>query len=123
MAFRILVAEDEQITLNNIVETLAEAGYQATAAADGAAALRQIEHSSFDLVIRRALGRYKPLLELSNYHMENYKSGDTPAKTVGRLFVRVNGNLLMGAAVGDGPVDTLSGALRDALLPLYPFLK
>ena len=28
----------------------------------------------------------------------------------------------MGAAVGDGPVDTLSGALRDALLPLHPFL-
>jgi 2-isopropylmalate synthase len=79
--------------------------------------------ASFDLVIRKALGLYKPLLELSNYHMENYKSGDTPAKTVGRLFVRVNGNLLMGAAVGDGPVDTLSGALRDALLPLHPFLK
>jgi 2-isopropylmalate synthase len=79
--------------------------------------------ASFDLVIRKALKLYKPLLELSNYHMENYKSGDTPAKTVGRLFVRVNGNLLMGAAVGDGPVDTLSGALRDALLPLHPFLK
>jgi 2-isopropylmalate synthase len=79
--------------------------------------------ASFDLVMRRALGRYKPLLELSNYHLENYKSGGTPPKTVGRLFVRVNGNLLMGAAVGDGPVDTLSGALRDALSPLYPFLK
>jgi 2-isopropylmalate synthase len=60
---------------------------------------------------------------LSNYHLENYKAGDTPAKTVGRLFVRVNGDLLMGAAVGDGPVDTLNGALRDALLPLHPFLR
>jgi len=37
--------------------------------------------------------------------------------------VRVNGNSLMGAAVGAGPVDTLNGALRDALLPLHPFLK
>ncbi len=79
--------------------------------------------ASFDLVIRRALGLYRPLLELSNYHMENYKAGETPAKTVGRLFVRVNGNLLMGAAVGDGPVDTLNGALRDALVPLHPFLR
>ncbi len=79
--------------------------------------------ASFDLVIRRALGQYKSLLELSNYHLENYKSVGTPAKTVGRLFVRANGNLLMGAAVGDGPVDTLNGALRDALLPLHPFLK
>jgi 2-isopropylmalate synthase len=79
--------------------------------------------ASFDLLIRRALGQYTPLLELSNYHLENYKSADTPAKTVGRLFVRVNGNLLMGASVGDGPVDTLNGALRDALLPLHPFLQ
>jgi 2-isopropylmalate synthase len=79
--------------------------------------------ASFDLLIRRALGQYTPLLELSNYHLENYKSGDTPAKTVGRLFVRVNGDVLMGAAVGDGPVDTLNGAIRDALLPLHPFLQ
>jgi 2-isopropylmalate synthase len=78
---------------------------------------------SFDLLIRRALGQYKPLLELSNYHLENYKAGVTPTKTVGRLFVRVNGDTLMGAAVGDGPVDTLNGALRDALMPLHPFLK
>jgi 2-isopropylmalate synthase len=78
--------------------------------------------ASFDLVIRRALGLYTPLLELSNYHLENYKSAETPAKTVGRLFVRANGHLLMGAAVGEGPVDTLNGALRDALLPLHPFL-
>jgi len=94
------------------LKNLEERGYEYEAA-----------EASFDLIIRKALALYKPLLELSNYHMENYKSGDTPAKTVGRLFVRVNGNLLMGAAVGDGPVDTLNGALRDALLPLHPFLK
>ncbi|MGA2973951.1 MAG: citramalate synthase [Spirochaetia bacterium] len=94
------------------LKDLEEKGYEYEAA-----------EASFDLVIRRALGLYTPLLELSNYHLENYKSGDTPAKTVGRLFVRVNGNLLMGAAVGDGPVDTLNGALRDALLPLHPFLN
>jgi 2-isopropylmalate synthase len=94
------------------LKELEEKGYEYEAA-----------EASFDLLIRRALKLYKPMLELSNYHMENYKSGTTPAKTVGRLFVRVNGDLLMGAAVGDGPVDTLNGALRDALLPLHPFLK
>jgi 2-isopropylmalate synthase len=78
---------------------------------------------SFDLLMRKALGRYTPLLELSNYHVENYQSTGTPSKTVGRIFIRVAGNLLMGAAVGDGPVDTLNGALRDALLPLYPSLE
>jgi 2-isopropylmalate synthase len=29
----------------------------------------------------------------------------------------------MGAAVGIGPVETLDGALRDALLPFHSFLK
>jgi 2-isopropylmalate synthase len=94
------------------LKTLEEAGYEYEAA-----------EASFDLVIRRALDLYKPLLELSNYHMENYKSAGTRAKTVGRIFIRVNGNVLMGAAVGDGPVDTLNGALRDAMLPLHPFLE
>ena len=94
------------------LKTLEAQGYEYEAA-----------EGSFDLVMRRALGLYKPILELSNYHLEDFKSGETPTKTVGRIFVRVNGNVLMGAAVGDGPVDTLSNALRDSLLPLYPFLK
>ncbi|HET6485907.1 MAG TPA: alpha-isopropylmalate synthase regulatory domain-containing protein, partial [Spirochaetia bacterium] len=94
------------------LKDLEEKGYEYEAA-----------EASFDLVMRRALGLYRPLLELSNYHLENYKAGETPAKTVGRIFVRVNADLLMGAAVGDGPLDTLHGALRDALLPLYPFLE
>jgi 2-isopropylmalate synthase len=79
--------------------------------------------ASFDLVIRKALGRHRPMLELGNYHLEAYQAGATPSKTVGRIFVRVDGNLLMGAAVGVGPVDTLNMALRDALMPIYPFLK
>jgi len=79
--------------------------------------------ASFALVIRKSLGLHRPLLELSNYHLEAYQTGATPSKTVGRLFVRVDGTLLMGAAVGVGPVDTLNMALRDALLPIYPFLK
>ena len=29
----------------------------------------------------------------------------------------------MGASVGIGPVETLDAALRDALLPIHPFLK
>ncbi|MGO9410948.1 MAG: alpha-isopropylmalate synthase regulatory domain-containing protein, partial [Spirochaetia bacterium] len=94
------------------LKKLEEKGYEYEAA-----------EASFDLVIRKVLKTYTPLLELSNYHLENYKAAGTPPKSVGRIFVRVNGNLLMGAGVGDGPVDTLSAALRDALVPLHPFLK
>jgi 2-isopropylmalate synthase len=98
-------------TLLEQLKTLEAEGYEYEAA-----------EASFDLLIRKALGRYTPLLELSNYHVENYQSANTPSKSVGRVFIRVSDNLLMGAAVGDGPVDTLNGALRDALLPLFPDL-
>ncbi len=79
--------------------------------------------ASFDLMMRKALEIYTPLLELQNYHLESYKTGDIPAKTVGRIFIRVNGKEVMGAAVGVGPVETLDKAIRDALEPFHPFLR
>ncbi|TVR70160.1 MAG: citramalate synthase [Spirochaetaceae bacterium] len=79
--------------------------------------------ASFDILIRRALGTYQPLVTLRNYHLESYKTSEMPSKTVGRLFLDVGGRELMGAAVCVGPVDTLDHALRDALEPLYPWLK
>lgn len=79
--------------------------------------------ASFDLIVRRVLNIYKPLVTLRNYHLESYKTAEAPSKTVGRLFVRVDDRDLMGAAVCVGPVDTLDHALRDALVPIHPFLK
>jgi len=80
--------------------------------------------ASFDLIIRRHLGRYVPLPELQNYHLESFKSGDSHAKTVGRIFLKTaEGKSLMGAAAGFGPVETLDRCLRDALLPGHPFLR
>jgi 2-isopropylmalate synthase len=78
--------------------------------------------ASFDLLVRRALGTYRPILELRNYHLESYKAHATPSKTVGRIFMSSDGKELMGAAVGVGPVETLDAALRDALLPHHPFI-
>jgi 2-isopropylmalate synthase len=79
--------------------------------------------ASFDLVIRKTLGLYKPLFQLHNYYLESYKFGEAGSKTVGRIFLKENGTELMGAAVRGGPVDTLDAALRDALVPLYPFIE
>lgn len=79
--------------------------------------------ASFDILIRKVLGAFTPLAELSNYHLESYKTGGVPAKTVGRMFLRVQGKEVMGAAVGIGPFETLDGSLRSALEPFFPFLK
>ena len=78
--------------------------------------------ASFDLIIRKCLGMYKPLFELANYHLESYKTGEIASKTVGRLFLNLEGKQIMGAGVGIGPVETLDRALRDALTPFVDFL-
>ncbi|MBI5741027.1 MAG: sigma-54-dependent Fis family transcriptional regulator [Nitrospirae bacterium] len=51
MSFKILVAEDEEITLNNIVDTLREEGYDAVAAKDGWEALEKAGGGYFDVLI------------------------------------------------------------------------
>lgn len=79
--------------------------------------------ASFDLLVRKALDRYTPLMELKNYHLETYKTLETPSKTVGRIFMNSEGKEIMGAAVGVGPVETLDSALREALEPHHPFLQ
>ncbi len=51
MQMKILVAEDEQITLTNIVETLRDDGYDAVGVRDGDAALEAFERDHFDILI------------------------------------------------------------------------
>ncbi len=51
MAFKILVAEDEEITLKHLINTLAKAGYSATGTKNGLEALEKIENDHFDLLI------------------------------------------------------------------------
>jgi 2-isopropylmalate synthase len=99
----------EQLTVR--LKSLEEEGYEYEAA-----------EASFDLIIRKTLERYRPLLELRNYHLEDFKTTDSPAKTVGRIFLSASGKELMGAAAGNGPVETLDYCLRDALEARHPFL-
>ncbi|MBI4824451.1 MAG: sigma-54-dependent Fis family transcriptional regulator [Nitrospirae bacterium] len=51
MALRIMVAEDEEITLNNILDTLKEEGYFAEGTKDGIDALEKLQKSPYDIVI------------------------------------------------------------------------
>jgi 2-isopropylmalate synthase len=79
--------------------------------------------ASFDILMRRVIGRYTPVLELKNYHLESFKTADTQSKTVGRIFMTSEDKELMGASVGIGPVETLDHAVRDALRPHHPWLQ
>ena len=51
MAFKVIVAEDEEITLNNIIDTLQEEGYEVSGTRDGLEALKSMESGSFDVLI------------------------------------------------------------------------
>ena len=51
MAFKILIAEDEEITVKHLVNTLAKEGYLVEGTRNGLDALKRIEADSFDLLI------------------------------------------------------------------------
>ncbi|MDZ4383723.1 MAG: sigma 54-interacting transcriptional regulator, partial [Thermodesulfovibrionia bacterium] len=51
MTFKILVAEDEEITLNNIIDALGEAGYAVYGAKGGIEAVQLVEKDHFDVLI------------------------------------------------------------------------
>ena len=51
MALKIIVAEDEDITLKNILETLHEAGYEVTGTINGDEAMQLMEKEHFDVLI------------------------------------------------------------------------
>ncbi|GAB4389481.1 MAG: sigma-54 dependent transcriptional regulator [Thermodesulfovibrionales bacterium] len=51
MAFKVLVAEDEEITLNNILDTLREEGFEVSGTRDGAGAMAMVEKDDFALLV------------------------------------------------------------------------
>ena len=79
--------------------------------------------ASFELLMLKAIGRYRPLIRLRNYHLETYKSVHHNSSTVGRLFLETDSAEMMGAGVGVGPVETLDAAIRHALRESAPFLQ
>jgi len=76
---------------------------------------------SFELLVRRALGLYKPLFELKEYHCSYRFSGrgdlDQCEATVKLI---VDGVPEYTVSEGDGPVNALDAALRKALRSFYP---
>jgi 2-isopropylmalate synthase len=79
--------------------------------------------ASFELVVKKALGEYRPLFTLKGYRVIVEKRGgdDTPI-TEATLKIEVNGAEHLTVAEGDGPVNALDAALRKALSQHYPDL-
>jgi 2-isopropylmalate synthase len=78
---------------------------------------------SFNLLIRKALGLYRPLFELKEYHC-NYRNLGINGSDLCEATVKliVGGVAEYTVAEGDGPVNALDAALRKALRPFYPWI-
>jgi 2-isopropylmalate synthase len=80
--------------------------------------------ASFELLVRRELGRHQPLFRIEAYRvMSEHPTGETIACSHGWVKVLVEGKYEIAAAEGDGPVNALDGALRRALVRFYPELE
>jgi 2-isopropylmalate synthase len=94
------------------VKELEHRGYQFEAA-DG----------SFDLLIRRATGGYEPLFTLESWRVTVEKREGGKVTTEASIKIWVNGERYFRAAEGNGPVNALDKALREAIGETYPHLR
>jgi 2-isopropylmalate synthase len=78
--------------------------------------------ASFELLLRREAGTYKPLFRLESFRVVVEKHADGEVTTEATIKVEVDGRRYFQAAEGNGPVNALDNALRTAIADRYPHL-
>jgi len=77
--------------------------------------------ASFDLLLRRHLGKRQPLFETLEYECSYHQNaGRNYESCLATVKLKVDGETVLTAAEGDGPVNALDGALRKALVARHP---
>jgi len=80
--------------------------------------------ASFQLLLHRAMGRFKRHFELVSFRVFDEKRGHLQAsESEATVQVHVHGKLLHRVALGNGPVNAMDRALRLALAGVYPCLE
>ncbi len=91
------------------VQVMEHAGFQFEAA-----------EASFELLVRKEIGRYRKFFDLDHYRVTiNKHDADDPVSEA-TVKLRVNGKMEHRVAEGDGPVNALDSALRKSLTGHYP---
>ena len=78
---------------------------------------------SFDLLIRRETGEYQPLFQLESWRVMAEKREDGKVQTEATIKIWVDGERYVRTAEGNGPVNALDTALREAISETYPHLR
>ena len=77
--------------------------------------------ASFELLVRKAIGKHVPLFDLLEYHCSFRHTGDGRwDKCEATVKLKIDGEESYQVAEGDGPVNALDAALRKALRPFHP---
>ena len=79
--------------------------------------------ASFELLMKKALGEYRPFFDLEGFRVIVDTRGDGKIISEATVKVKVDGKIEHTAAEGKGPVNALDNALRKALEEFYPILK
>jgi 2-isopropylmalate synthase len=105
---------------------------------DDAAAARMIERvkelehrgyhfeaadGSFELLMRRETGTLQPLFTLESWRVIVEKRADGQLMTEATIKVWIGGERYVRTAEGNGPVNALDRALREALVEIHPHLR
>jgi 2-isopropylmalate synthase len=93
------------------VVSMESAGYQFETA-DG----------SFDLLVRRCLGTFKPHFERLLYHVNVEVNTDGTLRTEATVKIRIGDLVRHEVSEGDGPINALDAAMRKALNGSFPNL-
>lgn len=96
------------------VKRLEHAGYEFEAA-----------EASFELLLRRLLGRHNPLFELVEYHCDFLRTSENAAgldPCAAEVKIKIDAGQICANGRGDGPVNALDEALRVALQPHFPVI-
>jgi 2-isopropylmalate synthase len=76
--------------------------------------------ASFELLIRKQIGRHHPFFHLDHYRIVVLRTNDSQPISEATVKLRIGDTVEHRVAEGDGPVNALDGALRRALKPHFP---
>ncbi len=117
---------------NSILAKAEELGLEAGDVAAVLSAIKQREYegyhyeaadASLALLIGRTTGEARPLFELETFRIISEKRADGQTNTEATIKLLVKGQRVISTAEGNGPVNALDKALRQAIGPHYPELE
>jgi 2-isopropylmalate synthase len=135
-----LVGNDRDVLISELSGrgTIAEKARQAGISSDAELSQRivervkELEHlgfqfeaadGSFELLMRKEAGVYEPLFRLESWRVLVEKRADGKVETEATIKIWLGGERYVRTAEGNGPVNALDNALREAIGEIHPHLR